>query len=70
MPTRCYNQGMSHYLRIRSGQIYFFTVVTAHCQPILTTDLGRSNLRMSFRSAYEIGPGRRFTVTLGKVNTR
>lgn len=45
LPTRCYNKDMSHYLRNRNGQIYFFTIATDHRQPILTTDLGRSTLR-------------------------
>ena len=44
---------MSHYLRYRNGQIYFFTVVTDRRQPILTTDLGRSALRMAFRKVRE-----------------
>ncbi len=38
---------MSRYRRSRMGQVYFFTVVTDHRQPILTTELGRRALRES-----------------------
>ena len=32
---------MRHYLRSRSGSVYFFTLVTHERRPILTTDTGR-----------------------------
>lgn len=47
---------MSRYIRNRDGQTYFFTVVTHGRQPILTSDLGRSSLRVAFRKICEESP--------------
>ena len=47
---------MSNYRRNRHGQTYFFTVVTDHRRPILTTELGRSALRKAIRETRQETP--------------
>ncbi len=41
---------MSRYKRSHEGQLYFFTVVTHHRRPILTTDIGREALRTAIQA--------------------
>ena len=41
---------MRQYIRWRSGQVFFFTVVTHDRRGILTTDLGRTTLRTAIRT--------------------
>lgn len=47
---------MSRYHRNREGYTYFFTVVTHHRRPILTTDIGRLALRNAIREVRRIRP--------------
>ena len=47
---------MSQYRRNREGQMYFFTLVTDRRQEILTSDLGRSLLRMAMTKVRQEAP--------------
>jgi putative transposase len=41
---------MSNYRRNREGSVYFFTVVTHHRRPILTTEIGRRSFREALKN--------------------
>lgn len=47
---------MPNYRRCRTGQVYFFSVVTDERRPILTTDLGRQALRNAIETVQAEAP--------------
>ena len=55
---------MRRYLRSRSGQVYFFTLVTHERRPFLTTDAGRSALREAIRHVRQTHPFRITAIVL------
>jgi putative transposase len=55
---------MRRYLRSRSGQVYFFTLVTHDRRPFLTTDTGRSALRGAIRHVRQTHPFRITAIVL------
>jgi putative transposase len=55
---------MRRYLRSRSGQVYFFTLVTHERRPILTTDRGRPALREAMQHIQQTHPFRITAIVL------
>jgi putative transposase len=55
---------MRHYIRSRTGQVYFFTVVTHNRREILTTELGRKSLRGAINAVRAQHPFRLTAVVL------
>jgi putative transposase len=55
---------MRRYLRSRTGQVFFFTVVTHERRAILTTDLGRAALRAAIQTVRAERPFRVTAIVL------
>jgi putative transposase len=55
---------MRQYIRSRSGQVFFFTVVTHERREILTTDLGRNSLRIALQTVRAEHPFRITAIVL------
>jgi len=63
-PAILYYRIMRQYIRSRSAQVFFFTLVTHERREILTTDLGRSALRTAIQTVRAEHPFRITAVVL------
>ena len=63
-PAISYRVAMRQYLRSRSGQVYFFTLVTHERRPILITDRSRPALREAIRNVQRTHPFRITAIVL------